>query len=256
MYDTMSEKEKKQTLEKMYVFENKSLAQIATNLNTYPNKIRRDAKKFNIELRNKSEAQKNALNKGTHNHPTKGKKRQQEVKDKIGQSVMKSWENLTEEELFERREQSRLRWLNLSQEQKDNMLKLANEAVRKSSKEGSKLEKFLLSKLLADGYKVNFHQEHILSNSKLQIDIFIPRLNLAIEVDGPSHFEEIWGTEALSRNTKYDQKKEGLLVGKGLKLLRVRQNGDFSKARAERTYIKIKKFLQTSSLDPISYIEY
>lgn len=235
----MSEKQKKTTLENLYIKQNKSLAEIAQELDTYPNKLRRDAKKFNIQLRDKSQAQKNALTRGVHKHPTKGRARSQDTKHKIGKSVMKSWENLSDEELKHRQETSRARWLSLSQDKQQEIIKLANEAVRKSSKEGSKLEKFLLEKLLTDGYSVDFHKEQILSNTKLQIDLFVPSLNLAIEVDGPSHFENIWGDTALARNTKYDQKKEGLLIGKGINLIRIKQNGDFSAARANLTYEKL-----------------
>jgi very-short-patch-repair endonuclease len=115
---------------------------------------------------------------------------------------------------------------------KQNMLHAAHVAIRKSSVEGSKLEKYILSKLLEKQYKVQFHKEQILSNTKLQIDIFLPAENIAIEVDGPSHFEPVWGDDCLSRNQKYDQKKTGLILGKGIKLIRIKQTGDYSKAKA------------------------
>ena len=73
----------------------------------------------------------------------------------------------------------------------------AYKAIRKASEEGSKLERYLFAGLLKDGYRVNFHVEQKLSNQKLQIDMVIPTLKLAIEVDGPSHFEPIWGEKNL-----------------------------------------------------------
>lgn len=243
MYSTMSEIEKQQTLERLYVKENKSLGQIAEILHTYPNKLRRDAKKYNIKLRDKSQAQKNALDSGTHQHPTKGKQHTTETKNKIGKGVMTSWDQLSPQELNKRKEMSRAQWMSLSDDKKQEIIKLANQAVRKSSKEGSKLEKFLLTELLKAGYTVDFHKEQILSNSKLQLDLFIPHINIAIEVDGPSHFENIWGDQALARNTKYDQKKEGLLIGKGIKLIRIKQNGDFSQARASALYTALAAVL-------------
>lgn len=87
-----------------------------------------------------------------------------------------------------------------------------------------------------DGYKVDFHKEQMLLNTKLQIDLFLPELNVAIEVDGPSHFLPVWGEDALQRNIKYDNKKSGLILGKGLVLIRIKQLSDFSPTRAKLLY--------------------
>jgi hypothetical protein len=64
-------------------------------------------------------------------------------------------------------------------------------------------------------------------------------MNIAIEVDGPSHFLPVWGDDALSRNKNYDSKKEGLIIGKGLLLIRIQQTKDFSKTRAELVYSRL-----------------
>ena len=55
---------------RMYRDENKSTYEIAELLNTYPNKIRRTLKKLGCELKDRSEAQRNALQTGRINHPT------------------------------------------------------------------------------------------------------------------------------------------------------------------------------------------
>jgi hypothetical protein len=70
-------------------------------------------------------------------------------------------------------------------------------------------------------------------------------MNIAIEVDGPSHFERVWGDDALVRNQRYDTKKNGLLVGKGIKLLRVKQTKDFSNARASIIYERLVEAINT-----------
>jgi very-short-patch-repair endonuclease len=145
---------------------------------------------------------------------------------------MQSWENLTEQEFKQRQKKAKDTWESMSDDQKERMVKLANEAVRSSSKTGSKLEKFLLDSLIKNGYRVEFHKEQNLLNTKLQIDIFLPEINTAIEVDGPSHFLPVWGEESLKRNIKYDNKKTGLLLGKGCAIIRIKQTKDFSPARA------------------------
>lgn len=232
-YDKMSDEQKQQTIKNLYEKERKSFAQIADTLQTYANKIRRDAKKFKINIRDKSLAQKNALNTGTHKHPTKGQTRSDKTKEKIGLGVLKNWENLSDAEIEVRKEAARKRWDSLSNDERTNMIELANKAVRDSSKTGSKLEKYLLNQLLSAGYKVEFHKEQNLLNTKLQIDIYVPQLNTAIEVDGPSHFLPVWGNDTLKRNIKYDNKKTGLILGKGCVLIRIKQERDFSPSRAK-----------------------
>jgi very-short-patch-repair endonuclease len=231
-YADLSETNKKKIINDMYLKKNMSFKQMASELSTYPNKIRRDAKSFGIAIRDKSEAQKNALNNGNHKHPTKGKQRDIETKIKIGQGIIKSWENLSEEEINNRKNKAKKQWEQLSTDDRANLVHSANVAVRESSKHGSKLEKFLFKELINAGYEVHFHQEQTLSNTKLQIDIFLPKLNTAIEIDGPSHFLPVWGQDVLDRNIKYDNKKTGLLLGKGCVLIRVKQLRDFSPTRA------------------------
>lgn len=245
LYNNMSDEQKKKLINELYIKKNKSFADIANDYGTYPNKVRRDAAKWNIKIRNKSEAQKNAIKTGKHQHPTKGKKRSEKVKNKIGHSVLQSWENLSEEDLQKRKLSAKNRWDKKSEDDKKNILKLANMAVRETSKTGSKLEKFLLNSLISDGYRVDFHKEHVLSNTKLQIDLFLPTINTAIEVDGPSHFLPVWGDDTLKRNKTYDIKKQGLILGKGWKLIRIKQKKDFSKSRAEIIYKELFGLIKT-----------
>jgi len=235
-YNNLSDKDKKELILELYSFKGQSFADIALSYDTYANKIRRDAIRFNIKIRDKSEAQKNALKTGKHSHPTKGKERSQNTKQKIGLGVLTSWENLDKKTILERKLKAKENWENLDQNTKDNILRSANQAVRVTSKTGSKLEKYLQQKLLSDGYKVEFHKEQVLVNTKLQIDLFVPSINLAIEVDGPSHFEPVWGEQSLNRNKNYDSKKEGLILGRGWNLVRIVQTKDYSETRALLVY--------------------
>lgn len=240
----MSDEIKYKKIKKMYVDEKMSFGNIAKELGTYANKIRRDAQKFNIDIRNKSEAQKNALETGVHKHPTKGTVRDQETKQKIGEKMIESWSSLSDKQLEQRRIKQKKKWERLSDKQKQDMLQKANHAVRKASIVGSKLEKFLLDRLIKDGYRVDFHKEQVLSNTKLQLDLFIPTMNIVIEVDGPSHFLPVWGNDTLAKNKKYDQKKEGLIIGRGWKLVRIKQTKDFCNTRASITYDKLLSVLK------------
>jgi very-short-patch-repair endonuclease len=244
-YDALSDSDKKSIINQWYVKKQLSFADIAKKYNTYSNKIRRDAKRYNIAIRNKSEAQKNALNTGKHKHPTKGKSRSEETKQKIGKQVMKSWDRLDEKELLKRRKRAQENWNNMDINTKEQMQQSAIKAVRASSKYGSKLEKFMHKNLLKHGFVVEFHKEQSLSNTKLQLDLFLPSINTVIEIDGPSHFEPVWGEAALKKNIKYDQKKEGLIIGKGWHLIRIKQLKDFSKARAQSVLDQTLQILKT-----------
>lgn len=254
-YDGLSDTEKQKILEKYYLNENKSFQDIANIYDTYPNRVRRDAKKFGIEIRSKSQAQKNALQTGKHKHPTKGTQRSEETKDKIGSSVMKSWDTMSESELKRRQELAKLNWEKMTEEDKKNMLNSAHSAVRKSSKVGSKLENYLLEQLIANNVKVEPHKEQMLNNTKLHIDLFLPKDNIAIEVDGPSHFEPVWGEEALKRNQNYDNKKNGLLIGKGISIIRIKQTKDFSKSRANVIFGRLMKAIADVKNQGENYIE-
>lgn len=238
-YKDLSPQEKKEVLYNLYIKKELSISTIADQLGTYSNKIRRDAIKCGIPLRDKSIAQKIALQSGRHKHPTKGTTRDEDTRSKIGLSVLNNWEELSESERAKRQNVAKQNWEGLSEDDKKSRLTLANQAVRRASKEGSKLEKFILQNLVKDGIKVDFHKEQMLSNTRLQIDLFLPTINTAIEIDGPSHFKEVWGKNTLSRNIKYDNKKTGLILGKGLVLIRIKQSRDFSNSRGLLVYNKL-----------------
>jgi very-short-patch-repair endonuclease len=246
-YENLTDSERTEIIKDLYETKQKSFGDIAIELGTYANKIRRDAIKYNIKIRDKSAAQKNALKTGKHHHPTKGQKRSDNTKQKIGKSVLKAWEQLTPAELETRKQKAKENWDNLTDDEKNFMQQKASQAVREASKKGSKLEHFLAKQLIQDGYRIQFHQEQTLSNTKLQIDILIPSINVAIEVDGPSHFEPVWGDTSLQRNIKYDNKKTGLILGKGLVLIRIKQTMDYSESRSRIIYTELKKLLDEIS---------
>ena len=200
----------------------RSFGDIASELGTYSNKIRRAAIRFGIQPRTKSQAQATALEEGRHKHPTKGQKRPEEVKIKISETLSDTWENMSEEEYQRRVDSAKQQWDNMSQEQRDNLRNAAAEAVRKTTKEGSRLEKFLVNSLRERGFQVQFHRKGLIMNERLEVDLFLPELRTAIEVDGPSHFFPIWGEESLERNMRSDAQKSGLLTTNGFAIIRVR----------------------------------
>lgn len=248
-YNNLSNDDKYNIIYQYYVQENKSFDEIANIFNTYSNKIRRDAKKLNIPIRTRSDAQKIALKSGRTSHPTKGKQRSDDTKQKIGMSVLNTWQNMDEQQIQQIKDKHKKIWNSKSADEKANLQRSANIAIRASSKSGSKLEKFLLRGLLDNGIDTKFHYEQMLVNTKLQIDLYVPSINLAIEVDGPSHFDPVWGNENLQKTKTYDNKKQGLILGKGMTLVRIKQKMDFSVSRSTIVLDRLLKLIHDLSQD-------
>lgn len=210
----------------MYTKQHKSTYEIAEELNTYPNRIRRILIKSGIQLKTKSEAQKNAIENGTALHPTSGKNRTQEEKLKISSGLKKYWEEMSEEMYESRVEQSKKRWETLSEVDKDKMMSAAIKSIQIAGKEGSKLEKFLYEEITKAGYRVDYHKKQLIQNQDLELDMYIPSLKTIIEVDGPSHFLPIWGEEKLQKQIKADTQKSGLILSKGMVIIRIKNLSD------------------------------
>jgi very-short-patch-repair endonuclease len=221
--------------------EGKSTYQIAKDLNTYPNKIRRILMKHGIELKTRSEAQRNAIEKGVTNVPTKGKKRTKDEKIKISQGMKEAWKNMDEDMYNQYVERSRLQMLNMPEEDRQKMYESAIKAVQVAGKEGSKLEKFVFSELTKMGYVVEFHKKNLIVNQNLEIDLYIPSCKTIIEIDGPSHFLPIWGEDKLQKQIKADSAKTGLILSKGFVILRVKSVKDKVSLASQQILKKILK---------------
>lgn len=201
----------------------RSLQDIADELGTNRQRVRRALIRFDIKIRTKAEAQKMALESGRAEHPTEGRHRSKETKLKIAEGVSKDWADADEATLKERSEKAKRQWELMTPEQRQEMQRLANEAVRAAAKDGSKLEKALQGGLTNAGYDVSYHVEGLVPGSDHQVDMIVNELSVAIEVDGPSHFLPIWGAEALQKTIYADLQKNGALLAQGMVVLRVKQ---------------------------------
>tara|TARA_B100001564_G_scaffold351385_1_gene357167 strand:+ start:19866 stop:20630 length:765 start_codon:yes stop_codon:yes gene_type:complete len=204
----------------------KSTYEIAEEHNTYPNKIRRVLIKHGVQIKSKSDAQKNALKKGVARIPTEGTKRSKSERLKISQSLVKRWASMGEEEYQRYVQQAKERWVNMSEADKKRMSSLATQAIQKAGREGSKLEKNLKYELTKSGFVVEIHKKNLIPNENLEIDMYLPKLKTIIEIDGPSHFLPIWGEDKLQKQIKADENKTGLILGKGFAIIRVKNLSD------------------------------
>jgi len=228
-FNNLSDETTKIFLNETYTKQQMSVNEIAELCNTYPNMIRRTMKRLDIPVRSRSEAQKLAIESGRSKHPTKGVGHSIKTKEKISDAMAESWENMTDEERQKRSDMTKAQWDAMTAAQKEDFRKKGSEAIRKAAREGSKLEKLLMKELLKLGYRVDFHRTQLVKNEKLEIDLFLPELGMAIEVDGPSHFSPIWGQDTLDKNKKSDSVKNGLLLGQGFYVVRIQQNKGVTK---------------------------
>jgi very-short-patch-repair endonuclease len=205
-----------------YVNQKKSTYEIAQDIGTYPNKIRRTLNTLGVDLRDRSSAQTVAIETGRHEHPTRGKKRTEAEKIAISNGMSHFWDNMEETERERRSKISKEQWASMSEEDKANLRRLAAEAVRKASKEGSKIEKFICEGLTGAGYDVIFHKKGLIPNENMEVDLFVPGIKTAIEIDGPAHFLPIWGEESLQKHIRADAQKAGMLINRGYVVLRVK----------------------------------
>lgn len=223
-YGKLNTDEKHFVLNELYNVQSMSLKSIANLCKTYPQKIQRDMKTCGLDRRSASEATANALETGTKEHPTKGKKRDIETVNKISNSMAENWQNMIPTERQRRQKLSKDQWDAKSDIEKQHFILQGQQAVREAAKHGSKLEHLLLDKLIEFGQVVEFHKTHLISNENLHLDIVLTKLGAVIEIDGPSHCKEIWGTARLNKTIQADMQKNGLVLQAGLCMIRIRQS--------------------------------
>lgn len=206
---------------KQYTKDGLSCKEIADSMGTYSKKIERLLKKNGVALRSKSEAAKNALKTGRAKPVNEGGPRSEEDKIAISKGVQKAWQNMSPEKREKFSSDAKERWDNMCPLKKREMQEKAGRALRKACIEGSKAEKFLKVKLEEAGYEVEMHKKGLIEG-KFEIDLLLPKLNTIIEIDGPQHFLPIFGEDRLADVVKMDGIKNGLLLGKGFCIVRVK----------------------------------
>ena len=228
----------------------RSALEIAVEFGTYVQKVYRILDKAGVKRRSQSEAQKLALDEGRSVHPTKGKKSTEEVKLKISDSVSRSWKEMSEEGLEARKAKTRAQYEAMSEDEKEHLRSLATQAILTASREGSKLEKFLLAELTKNGYKVVFHKKGFILNDKLEIDLLLPTMKVAVEVDGVYHQVDVHSNGALTKVQAKDNEKNGLLLAHGYVVIRLANlaktcSPPFMRERRDTLLAKLKEIKES-----------
>lgn len=241
-------------IKKLYETDGKSWKEIANMYNTYPNKIARFANKNGIKNRSRGESQKMLFDRGIKESPTKGKKRSKAVKEKISKSQAKVWDNLSEKELKERKQRAKDIWDSKPLSEKQELRKAATRGILEAAEKGSKIEQYVQNALRDAGYIIEAHKEDLLPVGKTHIDIFLPTLMTAIEIDGPAHFLPIWGQDKLDHHIQKDAIKNARITSGGFTLIRVKYMIS-SSSLAKMRYVseEILKKLEDIQQDPAKY---
>lgn len=208
--------------------EGSSVVELAKKYNTYTNKISRILHQEGVIMRTRAEAQSLAMKTGRASSPTKGKKRTQAEKEKIGAAISQKWDELPDEVKSQKSQQAKDRWHSQSKADREKFSHKSAQAVRRSAIEGSKNERATFLALHDAGFKVELHRHGIIPNQKMEVDLFLPEYGIAIEIDGPTHFNPIWGETELAKRINSDAVKNGLLINNGYNVIRVKALGKIS----------------------------
>lgn len=216
---------------------------LAIKMDTYSNKIRREAIRLNIELKDKSETRKMLLDTNKAPHPTKGRQRTDIEKIKIGKTKKQSWTDEAKKEISKK---SKEYWQQKNQQDTSEFLEKRDKGLRKALMYGSSLERIVYEFLIGEGYNVERHRKFLIANEKMSIDLYLNDHNLVIEIDGPSHQLPIWGEEKLNKTQEIDQKKDGLLLSSGIRIIRVKFNKKVYLADQEYIKDELKKAIKNT----------
>jgi very-short-patch-repair endonuclease len=221
----------------------KNVHELARELGTYPNRIRRDLIKMGVKTKSHKEVAQLAVDQGKFVSPTLGKKRTQEEKANIGKGISDAYNKLPEKVKKQRKDKFRKLWEQRTEKQINEMRSLAAKALAKTTKDGSKSEILLRDELISRHIRVEFHKTGYLEGNK-ELDLFLPEYLVAIEIDGPTHFKPLFGQKRLIKTKKYDLEKAGLLNSKGVRVIRVKSlRRSTSKAQISKLADKIQAVL-------------
>lgn len=197
-----------------------------------------------IKLRSKSEAQKTFLEKNGHQRV--GTTHSEESRTKMSDAIGAFYESPDGAKAKEKiADAKREEWASFDDTEKkqimDEMRAGISEANR-SGEGGSKFENFIADGLEAAGFLLERRTRKWLGKDGLEIDIALPNNRLAIEIDGPTHWQPIHGQEQLLKVQAKDKRKDSLLMTGGWDILRVRDDsGSLSAIRLKRVINKIKE---------------
>jgi len=234
---------------KEYVENKKSTVAIAEMTGCYPEQVRRALKKHNIRIRSRSKASHNYYETGGKN-ARKGYKFTEEEKEQASISAKEYW--LSDESSEAKKKiakASRKYWKGVPKSEKKKIVERLHRACREASQNGSKAQ-LTIAEILTSKY--DYHVEtgmiNIAGIGELEVDIALPQHGIAIEVDGITHFEDVYSDDRFQRAQEADQRKNEHLTSIGWSVIRVQLHCErFSRGSCYITCRELHEMIQEKS---------
>ena len=207
---------------KHYVQEKQSTVDIAKLAGCYPEQVRRTLKKYNIPVRTKSKASRNFYANGGENS-RKGYEFSPEEKEQASLSAKNFWLSDDSEPAREKISQaSQQMWSEKSDSEKRATVERLHQACREAAKNGSKAQR-KVAEILAKKYKykVLTSVTELVGIGELEVDIALPKQGIIIEIDGITHFEDVYSDNRYERAQEADARKNDIMIGAGWSVIRV-----------------------------------
>lgn len=232
-----------------------SVSVISKKYGVSPSMVSRRLKAMGVKMRTASEATKMALEQGRLVSPTKGKGHSDKARERMSKGRSEAWERGGEKARQEMSEIAKAKWAKKTEAEKSNLRSAAGRALRETGINGSAAENYLFKTLGANGYVVEHHNKQLMAGS-YEIDLLLPDLGIVIELDGPQHYSPIFGDERFEKTKLYDTTKNGALIAKGLKVIRIKYVAKrFNQTVARKMWEALQKALN-SKLENLTYIEF
>jgi very-short-patch-repair endonuclease len=229
---------------RLYHDEGLSMRNVASALKVPLATLSRFMKKHGISSRDKKQAQKNYLR--DNQHQMAGRKHTEETRRKISQGLGEFWDSLSDEETTALKQKIgsawKRKWEGMSDVERRIMMEELSSKAKEAQGGGSRLERFIAEELRKRGYTVEERSTNYTAGKAFEIDIALPAEQIAIEVDGPTHFMAIYGEEHLAQQQARDARKDELVKSTGYSMLRIRDNnGPLSQLRMDKIVEAIKE---------------
>jgi len=250
----------KELLNEFFEVKKMSTYEIAVELNTDQWRIRNALLYYGFQMRSKKEACQLLYDQGKRESPTKGTKRSEETKEKIGKTLSKKYDELDESQKKERSDRGKKYYNSLTEDEKKEFVLRGMKAINATSRSGSKFEKFVVDELGKNNIFSETQKTALIPNEDLRVDIYIRELLLCIEIDGPAHMIDVYNEpEKFKKRQERDREKNGLLTQFGYRVMRVRHIQKMSKTKMllafERILQKIEDIKENKIEEKIIILE-
>ncbi len=209
--------------------------------------ITRKMHKHQFKLRTPEEEKEIGIKRGKQNGTKKGHKRSDKYKFKNSDSCIKRWAKISDEERKLFGLNNKLKWEAKTDEEKAAIRAKLKESFKDIHYNGSALEKFIVKWLKTYGYEVEFHKRHTLFTKSIKVDIFLPKLRIFIQCEGPIFYQLVATENKLERKLEITKEENELISKHKMMLIRVKQG--------EKCTLHIKRKILNAIFEVIHKVE-